>query len=435
MSRAGMFIASIIALGLIALGAYQLMPAGEEEGNGSATTASNDSGGSNGQDGGDSSGSLRAPSAGSVLVDAEAAHRGELVMRITANGVAEAQRLLRVAAQVQGTIEDVPVQEGQWVEAGDLLVEIDDRELLMARDQASENYLSRLMQFSNNQIVLAGVEEATANAAAQGENALEFLRRYINSQAFDTIMRQPDLDERLGELTREDLFAAVANLTNNRVALEQAELNLERSKIYAPFSGQLAGLDASSGPNSKSWPVPGQRVGAGTDLVLLVDPEPIRVRVEVIESEISLVRTGRNAVVTFPAFPGETFNGVIETIDSLVDADRKTLSVTVRLPNTDHRLKPGMFAQVTLDAQIFEDRLLVPEAAVLLRDDRQVVFVVRDGRAQWEYVTVGFSNGEWVEILSDNIHEGDVIVTSGHFTLAHDVPVTIAQPEQSGGGN
>jgi HlyD family secretion protein len=428
-----MFVASIIAVGLIALGAYQLIP--QEEDNGSATAVSDsgdsaDTGGTNG-----SSGGFQAPAAGAVMVNAEPAHRGELIMRIDANGVAEAQRLLRVGAEVEGKIENITVEEGDWVDAGDLLVEIDDTELVMQRDRAAENYLSQIMSYSNNQIALSGVNNDDSSAGTPGENALEFLRRYINSQAFQTMLRQPDLEERLSELTREDLFAALAQLTNQRVALEQAEINLARTRITAPFSGQVAGIEASSGPNSKSWPVVGQQVGSGTDLMMLVDPDPIRVRVEVIESEISLVREGRRAAVTFQAFPGETFNGVVEAIDPVVDADRKTLSVTVRLPNADHRIKPGMFAQVTLDAQIFEDRLLVPVEAVLLRDNRHVVFVVKDGRAQWEYVTIGYQNDDWIEILSDNVHEGDVIVTSGHFTLAHDVPVNVIEPEQSDAGS
>jgi len=277
MSRAGMFVASIIAVGLIALGAYQLMPQDEDNGTTATTTASED-GGTDG-----TNGSFQAPAAGAVMVNAEPAHRGELIMRIDANGVAEAQRLLRVAAEVDGKIENVAVEEGQWVEAGDLLVEIDDTELVMQRDRAAENYLSQIMSYSNNQIALTGVDNNDSTAGTPGENALDFLRRYINSQAFQTMLRQPDLQERLSELTREDLFAALAQLTNQRVALEQAELDLARSKIYAPFSGQVAGIEASSGPNSKSWPVVGQQIGPGTHLMMLVDPDPIRVRVDVIE--------------------------------------------------------------------------------------------------------------------------------------------------------
>ncbi len=421
MSRSGMLVASIIAVGLIGLGIYQFMPQAEET---EATLENAPAGGSDP--------SFQPPPAGSVSVTAEPAHRGELVKRITANGVAEAERLLTIGAEVTGKVEEVAVVEGEWVDAGDLLVALDDAELIMARDQAEDSYNKRIMDFANNQIDIGGEEVRARSQTEASENALEFLRRYVNDQAYETMLRQPDLDERLAQLTREDLFAAMAELTNSRVALEQAELNLARTRITAPFGGQVAGLEASSGPNNKAWPVAGGRVTAGTDLMLLVDADPIRVRVEVIESEISFVRQGRRAEVTFPAYPGEVFSGTIEAIDPVVDAARKTLSVTVRLPNGDRRLKPGMFAQVVLDTEIFEDRLLVPVEAVLLRDNRQLVFVVRDGRAQWEYVTTGLENEEWIEVLSDNLREGDIVVTSGHFTLAHDTPVNIVEPDRSG---
>ncbi len=422
MSRAGLYAASVVAVVLLAVGIWQFMPASgaadePEEGSGSTPAAS-----------------FQPPPAGSVSVTAATAHRGELIKRITANGVGEAERLLRVTTEVAGKIDGIGVAEGQWVEAGQLLLEIDDTELVLERDRAAEAYVNKLMIFANNQIVVPGAATSSSQRSSDGENALQFLQRYINDEAYGTMLRQPDLEERLSQLTREDLFAALAELTANRVALERAELDLVRSTITAPFGGQVAGIEASSGPNSKSWPVVGQRVSAGNELMLLVDPNPIRVRVEVIESEISFVREGRRAEVTFPAYPGEIFYGTIEAIDPVVDADRRTLSVTVSLPNGDRRLKPGMFAQVVLDTDIFDDRLLVPIEAVLIRDqNRPLVFVVRNGRAQWEYVELGLENEEWYEVLS-GVQEGDVVVTSGHFTLAHDTAVNVIDPDLPDGG-
>ena len=423
MSRRGLHAASVVVMVLLAVGIWQFMPAGEaadepEEGSGSTPAAS-----------------FQPPPAGSVSVTAAAAYRGELVKRITANGVGEAERLLQVTAEVAGRIERMAVSEGQWVNAGDLLVEIDDTERIMERDRAAEAFFNKLMFFANNQIVVPGQTSAATRRSVGGENALDFLQRYVNDEAFRTMLRQPAMEERLAELTREDLFAALAELTTQRVQLELAELNLERTKIVATFGGQVAGIEANTGPNSKSWPVVGQQVNAGDELMMLVDPNPIRVRVEVIESEISFVREGRRAEVTFPAYPGETFYGTIEAIDPVVDTARKTLSVSVSLSNDDRRLKPGMFAQVILDTEIYGDRLLVPIEAVLIRDqNRPLVFVVRNGRAQWEYVELGLENEEWYEILS-GVQEGDVIVTSGHFTLAHDTAVNVIDPDDTDGGS
>ena len=331
MSRAGMYVASIISVTLIGLGIWQFMPPSEEAADaGDETTATETA-------------SFQPPAAGPVTVTAAEVFRGELVKRITANGVAEAEKLLHVASEVGGKIERIVVVEGQWVEAGDLLVELDDTELIMDRDRAEEMYNNRIMLFASNQIDidLPSTASGTASRSADGENALQFLRRYINEEAYRTMLRQPDLEERLSELTREDLFLALAELTNQRVALEQVELDLARTRIVAPFAGQVAGLEATSGPNSKSWPVVGQRINAGTDLMMLVDPNPIRVRVEVIESEISYVRSGRRAEVSFQAFPGEVFYGNVEAIDAVVDATRKTLSVIVRLSNSDPAPEAG----------------------------------------------------------------------------------------------
>ena len=417
MSRAGLWVASIIGVALLGFAAWQYLPGGGES----------DDPGENGSPAAQGA-SFQPPPAGAVSVTAAAAHRGELVMRITANGIAEAERLLRVAAEVQGKIDEVAVSEGTWVEAGSLLVSLDDFELQLTRDQTEEALLNRVMVFADKQLQIPG-ETATGNPGDSSEKAIDFLRRMISEEGYQTLRAQPQMEERLSELSREDLFAAQAELTAQRVALERAELNLARAKITAPFGGQVAGIEATSGPNSKSWPVVGQHVGQGNELMLLVDPDPIHLRVEVIESEISFVREGRRAEVEFQALPGETFYGTIEAVDPVVDADRKTLSVLVTLPNPDHRLKPGMFAQVVLDTEIFQDRLLVPADAVLVRDqNRPLVFVVQNRRAQWSYITPGLQNDEWIEVL-DGVAEGDLIITSGHFTLAHDTPVNVIDPE------
>jgi HlyD family secretion protein len=321
------------------------------------------------------------------------------------------------------------VAEGQFVAAEDLLVLLDDTELQMDRDQAEAALLQSVMRYAENMMAIPGdpvIGDSDLNNES-GMSAAEFLRQFISPQGYQALLAHPNLEQRLEQLSREEISSAHADLSSRTVTLEKAELDLRRTRVLAPFAGQVTGLDAASGPNVKSWPVVGQQVGPGVNLMLLVDADPIKLRVEVIESEIGQVREGRRAEVRFPAFPDETFSGTIETISPVVDAERKTLSVSVALPNPRHRLKPGMSAQVVLDTEIYTDRLLVPAAAVIYRDDRPVVFVVRDGRAQWEYVTKGLENSEWIEIL-DGVSAGDVVITSGQFTMAHDTPVRFTEP-------
>ena len=97
----------------------------------------------------------------------------------------------------------------------------------------------------------------------------------------------------------------------------------------------------------------------------VVDLNPIKVEVQVLEAEIRYLSEGRRASVTFAAFPDETFNGRVETINPVVNPDDRTARVTVVLENADGRIKPGMYARVALEAQYYPDRILVPRSDFL----------------------------------------------------------------------
>ena len=105
--------------------------------------------------------------------------------------------------------------------------------------------------------------------------------------------------------------------------------------------------------------------------------------------------------------------------------------MTVTLANPELRLKPGMFAQITLDTEIFTNRLVVPANAVLLRDERPMLFVVLESRSNWIYIQKGLENTEWVEVM-DGVAPGDEVIVSGHFSLAHDAAVRVVEDADPG---
>jgi len=375
MNRSGLYIGTVIVLALAVAGYFYWMPAEPE----SAEPGEQEEGG------------FQAPAATRTPVTATRAHRGELVMQIkNATGIAEAQRLLNISPEVDGNIAEVRVREGQLVQAGDVLVRLDPSELELERDRAEEQLLTGVMNFAVTQLELPG-QTSRSEAETNGrQSAREFLEGLMSARGYQAIRGQPELEERLSGLTREDLLEAQAELTSQRIALRQAELDLERTTIEAPFRGRLAGLEATSGPNARRWPVEDQRVTTSTELMILVDDDPIELRVEVI------------------------------------DAESQSLAVTVTIPNPDGRIKPGMFARVRLDTEIFQDRLLVPASAVISRQQRPLVFVVHDGVAQWAYIVEGLGNDQWVEVI-EGIEEGDQVITGGHVALAHDAPVTVVE--------
>ena len=226
---------------------------------------------------------------------------------------------------------------------------------------------------------------------------------------------------------------AQSGLDRAQVAVEQARLQLTRARVGAPFSGRVANLLVSQG----------HRVRVGDELMTVVDIDPIKVEVQVLEAEVGLLAAGRVAQVTFAAFPGETFVGRIETINPVIETDSRTARVTVRLPNPDGRILPGMYARVSLEARRFPDRILVPKSAVLERDRRTMVFVYEGdenrGLAKWNYVTTGLENDSLVEIVdnpdTEMLEPGQIVLIDGHNTLIHDAVVRLDEnPRRAAGG-
>jgi RND family efflux transporter MFP subunit len=324
--------------------------------------------------------------------------RDTLWISVDAAGQAEAFRRTIVTAQVEGLVQSIPVGENGRVAAGQTLLRIDTTELALAEAEA---------------------RAALADAQAQFQ-ALTL---------FDDEIEDPEVRTRRAEVARSS-----SGLNAAEVRLRQAELELERATVRAPFAGRVADLEAVQG----AWLTP------GTELMTVVQLDPIKVEVQVLEAEVGYLQEGRRATVRFAAFPGETFQGRIESINPVVDPEQRTGRVTVLLPNADGRIKPGMYAEVSLDAESFPDRILVPRTAILERGEgtrRTMLFVYEGdeerGLAKWRYVQTGRESDTWVEILPSEegtVEPGEVVLVDGHHYLAHDTPVRLVEnPELAGG--
>ena len=323
--------------------------------------------------------------------------RDTLVVSVTAAGEAAARLESKVLSRVEGTAQRIPVQENQYVRSGQLLVALDTVDLaLQVRDAE------------------AGLAQAEAD--------------YRQRTLFDDQIEDPEV-----RAERELVARAQSGLDRAQVAVEQARLQLTRARVGAPFSGRVANLLVSQG----------HRVRVGDELMTVVDIDPIKVEVQVLEAEVGLLAAGRVAQVTFAAFPGETFVGRIETINPIIETDSRTARVTVRLPNPDGRILPGMYARVSLEARRFPDRILVPKSAVLERDRRTMLFVYEGdenrGLAKWNYVTTGLENDSLVEIVdhpnTEMLEPGQIVLIDGHNTLIHDAVVRLDEnPRRAVGG-
>ena len=322
--------------------------------------------------------------------------RDTLVISVSAAAQSAAERQVRILAQVEGRVLAVRVAENDPVGRGRLLILVDTTEYALAVARAEANL-----------------------ASAQAD--------YRERTLFDDRIEDPRIREE-----RERAARAKSGLDEAEVALQEAQFKAERTRIRAPFAGRVASLRV----------VPGQTVRPGDELLTVIDLDPIKVEVQVLESEVGLLAVGRRASISFAAFPGETFLGRIATINPLVDSTTRTAKVTVAVPNPEGRILPGMYARVSLEARKFAERVLVPRAAVLERDRRTMLFVFegegRTGLAKWRYVTTGLANDSLVEIVpnrtTDMVEPGEWVLVDGHYTLIHDARVRMVPNVRDAGG-
>jgi HlyD family secretion protein len=334
--------------------------------------------------------SLPIPVEGAVVV------RDTLVISVSAAAEAAAAKRAPLLAQVQGPVTRLLVRENARVGAGQLLMEIDTTDYAL------------------------GVQRARA-ALAKAEATFRELTLF-DQQIQDEAVRQE----------RERIARAKSGLADAELQLQEATIQLERTRVRAPFAGRVASVKV----------VEGQVARTGDELMTVVDLNPLKVEVQVLEGEVPLLSQGSRASITFAAFPGETFSGRIETINPVVERESRTARVTVTIPNSDGRILPGMYAQVSLEARKFPDRVLVPRSAVLERDRRTMLFVFEGegdvGLAKWRYVTTGFANDSVIEIIPNEdtqmVEPGERVLTDGHNTLIHDARVRLVQSVQAEGG-
>jgi membrane fusion protein (multidrug efflux system) len=146
------------------------------------------------------------------------------------------------------------------------------------------------------------------------------------------------------------------------------------------------------------------------------------------EKELSKVHKEQQASLDLTAFDGADIIAFVERISPVIDSKTGTFKVTLRVPNPDNLLMSGMFAQVKLNYDTKQNVVLLPRKALLAIDDSVNVFVVKDGIASKQAVTVGYQEGEVVEILSGLLGTEKVVIT-GHQNLRDQSPVEVVNDD------
>lgn len=298
---------------------------------------------------------------------------------IEAVGTLEADQRIEVKARRSGRIQELPVAEGEAVEAGTVLIRLDDRDLAARVDQAH-----------------AALAEAEVRAASAK-------RSFGRSGALRKkgIASEQDHDDVESEFER---AAAAVEVARANLAFSEAEL--AETVVLAPFAGVFGRLRVD----------PGAYVREGESLGLLIDADPLELVFALPERYVTRLRVGLPVTARVSSLPDRPFPGDITFVAPAVDAENRTVTVEAEIPNPEGLLRPGQFSTVQVRLERHENAAVVPEEAVVPTAKRMMIFVVEDGKASARTVHTGVRLPGRVEVLS-GIAPGETIVVTGHEKL------------------
>jgi multidrug efflux system membrane fusion protein len=326
-----------------------------------------------------------APPPPPVPVTVATAERRAVPFELLATGAVEPLQTVAVQPQVSGLLTRILLTEGQDVQKGQVLFQIDPRPFQAALDRA--------------QAILA-------RDRAQSANAQQEARRYAELAAREYVTAQQD------DQARTAAAAAAATLAASEAAVAEARLNLQYATIRAPIAGRTGSLRVREGNLV--------RAADAQPLVTINQIRPILVRFAVPAANLPLIQRHRGDGVVVRAEPvggGETGEGTLSFVDNAVDTTTGTILLKGRFPNADGALWPGAFVNVRLQLYVDDRALTVPARAVVSGQQGSYVFVIQpDSSAATRPVTVDRTAGD-LAIVSGELQPGERVVTDGQLRL------------------
>lgn len=337
-----------------------------------------------------------------VNYDMAPVERRDISSFVTAIGNVSAVTTVEVGTQVSGTIRAIYVDYNSIVNKGQIIALIDPTTFEAQVEQAKAN----LMQAK------AGLQRAQATLADAKRN----LDRQKMLWERDLIARS-DLDSAQTnyDLAVAGVSEADANVLQAQASLKKVETDLGYTRIYSPVDGIVVSRDVDAGQTvAASFQTP-------TLFTIAEDLTKMQIETNVDEADIGNVREGLEVTFTVDAYPNAVFSGRIKQvrIASSVVENVVTYPVIIDVSNPDLMLKPGMTANVTIITDKKENVLAVPSAAFRYRPSAyegellrgRVLWVLEEGRPLPIQVETGISDGAYVEIKSDDLKEGDRVIT------------------------
>jgi RND family efflux transporter MFP subunit len=350
--------------------------------------------------------------AGPMTVEIATAQRGSVMQQLVVVGNLVGDATVAVVPRAAGRLQDISVRLGDRVSRGQRIAKIEDFEL---QEQVKQQEAA--LEVSRATIRQREADLQLAQTNAERSRSL-FARQLLPKQTLD------DTEARYQSAVAQ-LDLARAQNTQSTARLDELRINLANTVIVSPVNGFVARRAVD----------PGAFVGQNAPVVDVVDIGRVRLVANIVEKDLDQLRTGDDTKVEVDAFPGEMFVGRIARVAPVLDPATRTASIEIEIPNPGFRLKPGMYARVTVTTDERKDALVVPANAVIDLGGRRGVFLAAENdTVAFRPVTVGIDQDTQIEILQ-GLAEGDRVVTTGAGALREGDRVVIAGARAGRGGD
>lgn len=333
---------------------------------------------------------------------------------LNATGYVVAQRKAAISSKATGRVEWLGVTEGSRVKAGDIIARIDARDVIAQNDTASANVRAA-------RAALAQAQAEEVDAKAQLKRSQDLLaQKFVSAASVDTAKARADRASAAVANAQAAINAAEATARN-------AAVQVDYTVIRAPFDGVILSKSANVGDLVTPFSNAADSKGA---VVSMADMSTLEVEADVSESSLAKIRVDQPAEIILDALPDTRFRGRISRMVPTIDRAKATVMTKVRFNEIDPRILPEMSAKVSfLSQEVTPEQqkplVAVNPDAIVQRDGRSVVFVVRDNKAVAIPVTPGIRIGDLTAITGE-VKSGEKAVARPPETLVNGALVKVA---------
>ena len=335
-----------------------------------------------------------------------AAVRGSVDASVNATANLRALRNVTILSRSEGVVKRVAVEEGDFVRSGQLLCQLDDRELQVDLELARQRLAQTRVQLESAQIVREKLQTQVAAKKTEVKRNEDALTEGLVSDTDVELVRN-----QLAELAHDERSQEAAVRENQfrveelQAEIEKVELQIAHAQVTAPFTGTIVKRSIDLG----------QSVRASDELFHLAAFSPLYADVFLSEAQSRAVKPGQVASILLDISQAAV-NGRIVRISPVVDDETGTVKVTVEIASPTAQFRPGAFVRVNIKTDTVQDAVLIPKSAVIERDGETFVFVTDNDVARRKTVQLGYEDGASVEVRT-GIGQGELVVVAGQGSL------------------